>query len=1042
MEARSIVHLRRPDMPRPANLANTARPERTARPHPHLQPRPGPLAGAAILALLTLVGVVRYSARSLAQVPPAKVDVTTYHNDNARTGLNAAETLLKPSNVNSAGFGKIFSHAVDGYVYAEPLIANNVTISGHGVQNGVHDVVFVATQHDTVYAFDSNSADGANANPLWSVSLIPPGGSTVPWGDVGTQDIVPEIGISGTPVIDTVSQTIYVLAKTKENGGYVQRLHALSLGTGAEKFGGPVVISASVSGTGDGSQNGVVPFDALREHNRPGLLLLNGVVYIGWASHGDNGPYHGWVIGYNASTLAQTATYNTTPNGGLGGIWMAGAGLATDGTSIFLETGNGTFTADTGGRDYGDSFVRLSVPSLSLADSFTPFNQDALNQVDEDLGAGGMLILPDAVGSVAHPHLLVGCGKEGKVYLVDRTAMGGFHANDDSQIVQSIANAVGGTWSMPAFYKNTLYYNGAGDVLKAFPISNAQISAPSSTSANGIGFPGATPVVSSNGVTDGIVWLLQTDAYGSSGPAVLHAYDAGNVAVELYNSGQAGSRDTLTGAVKFAVPTVANGKVYVGSQYAISVFGLGAFAASPLIRPNGGDFQRSELVSISDTTPGAQIRYTLDGTDPTTSSTLYTGPFTLNDSANVRARAFATGLIPSAPAQAQFTIGSPGAGDGLSATYFSAIDLTGSTFQRVDPTVDFDWNGGSPAPGIGASNWSARWTGYVQPRYSGRYTFSTLTDDGVRVWVNNQLIIDDWTFHGATVDTGTITLFAHKLVPIRMEFFQGGGGSLAHLSWSALGGPTTIIPQSQLYSTDVATPQIVPNGGPFRTSVLVGITEATAGAAVYYTLDGTTPTAGSRKYAGPFTLGSSAVLKAKAIKPAAGESAVATAVFTKSSTAAAIAINCGGGEASPFHADNYFDSGGSNTVTDAIDRRLVSPAAPQAVYQSERWGSGFEYRFTGLKPGTPHTVRLHFAELVWSAAGKRSFNVSINGAQVLSGFDIYAAAGAKLTAVARQFSAVAGQDGTVHVRFTAVTDYASCSGIEVVPVGASRGRNK
>ncbi len=534
---------------------------------------------AVLAACLGIAAFGMATSGTYAQTPQTKVDVTTYHNDNARSGLNANETQLKPANVNVTHFGKLFTHAVDGYVYAAPLIVTNIIITQNGVHNGPHDVVYVATEHDSVYAFDANYARGPNASPLWVVSLIPKGGHTVLSSEAGTDDLVPEVGITSTPVIDKATQTMYVLAKTNEGGAYFQRLHALDITNGHEKFGGPVEIRASVPGTGDGSiidpsGNSVVPFHPLREHNRPALLLLNGVVYIAWASHGDIGPYHGWVMSYKASTLAQIAVHNTTPNGGLGGVWMSGNGLASDGVGIYYETGNGSFDADTaGGKNYGDSFVRLNPTDLTVASFFAPFNQAALDAVDADLGSGGAILLPAAVGNQAHPNLIVGCGKEGKIYLVDRDVMGGFQANTDSQIVQSLGGLIGGTWSTPAYFNHTIYYNGAGDVLKAFQVSNAHITGPTSSSTVGLGFPGATPVVSGLGTINGVVWLLQTDGYGSGSPAILHAFDAKNVAIELYNSNQANGRDVLPPPAKFAVPTVANGKVYVGAQYVLSVFG-------------------------------------------------------------------------------------------------------------------------------------------------------------------------------------------------------------------------------------------------------------------------------------------------------------------------------------------------------------------------------------------------------------------------------------------------------------------------------------
>ena len=303
------------------------------------------------------------------------MNVTTYHNDNARTGQNLAETILTPANVNTNQFGRLFSLSVDGYVYAQPLIVSQVSVGG-----GVHNVLFVATEHDTVYAFDADT----KGKLYWKKKLLVHGTGARPVksSEVGSDDLVPEIGITSTPVIDTASGTLYVFAKTREKTGFVQRLHALDITTGSEKFGGPVIIQASVEGTGDGSVNGFVAYNPLRQHQRAALLLLNGVVYIASASHGDNGPYHGWIVGYNATTLQLVTAFNATPNGGLGGIWMAGGGLAADNAgNIYCSTGNGTFDADTGGNDFGDSVLKLTPAgnTLDMTDYFTPYNQDFLN---------------------------------------------------------------------------------------------------------------------------------------------------------------------------------------------------------------------------------------------------------------------------------------------------------------------------------------------------------------------------------------------------------------------------------------------------------------------------------------------------------------------------------------------------------------------------------------------------------------------------------------------------------------------------------------
>jgi hypothetical protein len=527
------------------------------------------------LAVAALVGSLVVSARASAQV-----SVLTYHNDSARTGQNLSETILTPTNVNSTAFGLGFTQAVDGYVYAQPLYVSGLGLPG----TGLHNVVFVATEHDSVYAFDADNAQGRNAYPLWQVSLIPPGGSSVPNWDTGTGDIVAEIGITGTPVIDPQSGVLYVVAKTKENNGYVQRLHALDIRTGKERFGGPVRIEAQVPGYGDGSVNGIVTFLPLHQMNRSGLLLLNGVVYVPFGSHGDNTPYHGWLLGYDAHSLQKAAVFNTTPNGltdpsgypiGGGAIWSAGGGPAADSSGhIYFETGNGTFDAAFGGVDYGDSFLRLSsAHGLAVSDYFTPYDQYGLDASDADLGSGGLILLPDSVGAPNHQHLLVGCGKEGTVYLVDRDALGAFSPNSDN-VVQTLSRSIGGTWSSPAYFNSAIYYWGAGDVLRRYPIASASLAtSPSSYSAVYVGYPGATPSISANGNQDGLVWAVQNDAYWYTGPAVLHAYDASDLSTELYNSSMV-TTDQAGPAVKFTVPTVANGKVYVGGEFILSVYGL------------------------------------------------------------------------------------------------------------------------------------------------------------------------------------------------------------------------------------------------------------------------------------------------------------------------------------------------------------------------------------------------------------------------------------------------------------------------------------
>jgi hypothetical protein len=510
----------------------------------------------------------------------AQVSVTTSRNDNSRDGQNLNETILKPANVNAAGFGKLFSQNVDGVVYAQPLYVPKIWVPGLGV----HNVVYVVTENDSVYAFDADSNTGMNASPLWQRSFIDPenGVTPVSYEDVNCPSIFPKIGITSTPVIDHITRTMYVLAITKENGNFVQRLHALNIRTGAERPGSPKIIQASVKGSGEASVNGVISFDPLHEGQRPGLLLQDGTVTIAWASYCDNGPYHGWVMSYDATTLNQIAVWNTTPNGEDGGIWQSGTGLAADPyLNIFLATGNGTYDGKLGGDDFSDSVLKLAPPTASskrfrLDDWFTPYNQTLLSGKDADVGSGGVLLLPDQGRDAPHRHLLVQVGKTGSIYLIDRDRMGYFNPNNNDQIVQDLEAAIGGLWATPGWWNNNVYFGGKDDYLKQYafdPATGLLSTSPIAVSPTVFGFPGPTPSISANGTSDAIVWVLETDDFGK-GPATLHAYDANNIATEFYNSDQIASRDDPGIAVKFSVPTVANGKVYVPAIYELSVFGL------------------------------------------------------------------------------------------------------------------------------------------------------------------------------------------------------------------------------------------------------------------------------------------------------------------------------------------------------------------------------------------------------------------------------------------------------------------------------------
>lgn len=506
------------------------------------------------------------------------IDVATYHYDNLRTGQNTRETILTPINVNVGAFGKLGEFTVDGFVDAQPLYLSNVAIPGKGTRN----VLYVATEHGSVYAFDADSVNGSTSTFLWKTSML--ASSETPSDNRGCNQVTPEIGITATPVIDRSRNAIYVVAMSKLGPGqYFQRLHALDLTTGAELFGGPTSITATFPGTGAGSANGSVIFDAKQYKERPGLLQVGSTIYTTWSSHCDFTPYTSWVMTYNADTLAQTGVLNLVPNGNDGAIWMAGAAPGADSAgNVFFILGNGTFdiTLNVGGfpssGNCGNCFVKLtnSGAGLKLADYFTPSNTVAESSVDKDFGSSGELLLPDLVDATgATRHLAVGSGKDAIIYVVDRDNMGKFSAAGD-KIYQEIAGKLaGGVFGKPSYFNNTVYYGAVGDALKAFPVSMAKLAASfSSQSAHVFNYPGANPSISANGNADGIVWALENNNGG-----ILFAFDASNLSNELYDSNQAaGGRDHFPNSRnnKFTSPMVANGRVYVETPSSVAVFGL------------------------------------------------------------------------------------------------------------------------------------------------------------------------------------------------------------------------------------------------------------------------------------------------------------------------------------------------------------------------------------------------------------------------------------------------------------------------------------
>jgi|HubBroStandDraft_1064217.scaffolds.fasta_scaffold00174_32 hypothetical protein len=530
------------------------------------------LLSAAILLLSVMI--FRHEM-SVGAAPPFK-GVLTYHNDNLRSGRNSNETALTLNNVNVNTFGKLFVITTDGLVDAQPLYAPNVSIPG----NGTHNVLFVASENDTVYGFDADSG-----STLWHATMLATG--EVPSDNRGCSQVTPTIGVTSTPVVDLSEGphgTIYVVAMSKDSSGnYHQRLHALDITSGAEELGGPTEIVAQYPGTGDNSQNGYVIFDPKQYKERAGLLLLNHVVYTSWASHCDDRPYTGWIIGYDEATLAQQSVLNVTPNGSEGAIWAAGAGLAADsGGSIYFLDANGTFdtTLNANGfpinGDYGNAIMKLSIKKgqLTVSDYFNMYNTVSESEADEDLGSGGAMVIPNVKDSSGVVHeLVVGAGKDSNIYLANRTNMGKFNPNNNNQIYQELIGALAGSvYSAPAFDGNRIYYGAVGDSIKAFAFNaSAQLNAtPASMTTTQFGYPGATPSISGSSPKNLIVWATE-----NTSPAVLHAYSADNLAVELYNTNQAaGGRDNFGSGNKYITPTIANGKVYVGTTNGVGVLGL------------------------------------------------------------------------------------------------------------------------------------------------------------------------------------------------------------------------------------------------------------------------------------------------------------------------------------------------------------------------------------------------------------------------------------------------------------------------------------
>jgi hypothetical protein len=567
------------------------------------------VAGSCAIWLGTHPNIV--GSLTFAAAPP--VDVLTYHNDNARTGQNQSETILTPGSVAYTSFGKVGFLPVDGKVDAQPLYLSAVPMS----TSGIHDVVYVATEHDSVYAFDAESSV-----LLWKVSLLGPGETTSDARSCG--QVTPEIGITSTPVIDRSqgpNGVIYVVAMSmSQTGSYIQRLHALDVTTGAELLGGPRTIGATVFGFGSEGSSGVMTFDPGQHEDRAALLLTNGSVITTWSSHCDIAPYTGWIISYDAATLAPKGVLAVTPNGSDGGIWMAGGGPAADAAgNAFLLTGNGDFdtTLDGSGfpvtRNFGNAFLKLSTASgLAVSDYFTPFDTVSQSAADLDIGSGGVLLLPDSTdifGIVRH--LAVGTGKDQRLYVYNRDWLGRFSPSRN-YVFQEIDGVLsGGMFSVPAYFNNRIYFGAIGDSIKAFSLILAHVStSPISQTTRTFGYPGITPSISANGTSNGILWAVQ-----NGNPAVLYAYDAQDLTMELYNSNQEPTgRDRFGAGNKFIAPMIANGRVFVGTQTGVAVFG--SLTGQPGAPGNLRGSVSGSTVSLAwdaPTTGSAPTSYVIDG---------------------------------------------------------------------------------------------------------------------------------------------------------------------------------------------------------------------------------------------------------------------------------------------------------------------------------------------------------------------------------------------------------------------------------------------
>jgi len=758
----------------------------------------------------------------LTTVGSAQTNWTMRGFDTNRTGANLHETTLNQSNVNTGQFGKLFSRPVDGQIYAQPLVVSNVNIPTKGVLN----VVYVCTMHDSVYCFDAESTT-ANT-PLWKRSFIDEanGITTLPYQYLtGYPDIHPEVGIVSTPALDVKAKMLYVVVRTLEgdpndDASYHQRLYGLDSRTGATKLG-PVEITAQVAGTGDGSVGGVVTYNPRRQNQRPAIVLANGKLYIASASHGDNGPYHGWILCYDAATFNRLGAFCSTPNAGLAGFWMSGHAMPVDENgNLFAVTGNGNFNPTAG--NFGDSVVKINGSTLAPMDYFTPYNQGDLESWDADLGSCGPVLIPGT-------NLVIAGSKESKIYVMDRSNMGQYSTTDDNHIVQWWWAGNGHMHGTPAYWHggpsgNNLYVWTENDRLKGYSFKSGKFkTTPFATSAMQAppGMPGGFLTISSNGTTanSAVVWAtlpFTGDSNWNTVPGVLRAFRANDL-TEIWNSHSLPD-DDFGNFAKFNPPVVVNGKVYVATfSNALAVYGL-----LPPVPPNApvnltaepGDKEVALTWTAGHGSASFEVRRGPVGGPFTkvgdvTGDPIYVDKNLANGTAygyvviakNAYGDSSASNEADGTPAAADMANGT-----GIRGVYYNdGADNNNhfitSPLGRKDATINFDWGNGSPAAAIQEDHFSVTWFGTVMAKQTGYYTFQTITDDGTRLWFKGKLIIDNWTDHAPTSDiSGRVLLVAGTRYPIQMELYENGGGAVGRLLWNGPGiDGYAVVPATSLY---------------------------------------------------------------------------------------------------------------------------------------------------------------------------------------------------------------------------------------------------